>query len=263
LEAGITALLAPRDELERRISTSYPYPLAHGYRALMSVGDPRDLYREQLRFAENVLAFLGSVSLALLKEEDREKASLDLKKYWSGGISPGDWKEITQRCSKVFAGYKDVPLAAAIRGLKISPEKGFGLDVIKLIRAKNDYKHDRGPTDLEEIATASDEAQERLSRCMQALAFLADYPLRQMEASDGNSDGSRTDDLFLDLGGNRVSLYPFIVHMTCSKCDAGETFFVDAWDRRRNVARMKSFERGHTVNDPEVSDALARFVDPR
>src|SRR5688572_7844819 len=63
LDAGIPALLAPRDELEHRISTSYPYLLAHGYGALMRGGDPRDLYKEQLRFAENILAFLASVSL--------------------------------------------------------------------------------------------------------------------------------------------------------------------------------------------------------
>jgi hypothetical protein len=97
---------------------------------------------------------------------------------------------------------------------------------------------------------------------MQALAFFADYPIRRTEGfDDGNSDGSRTDDLFLDLGGNRVSLYPFIVAMNCSKCDTEETYFVDAWDRSRKFARLKCFERGHAVNDSEVSGALSRFVD--
>ncbi len=132
LDAGISALLEPRDELERRISTSYPFPLASGFRSLTRIVDPRDLYREQLRFAENILAFLASVSLALLREEDRAKVGLDLKRLWSGGISPGDWKEITQRCSKVFAGYRDVPLASAIQRLKIgSEQKGFGRDIIQ------------------------------------------------------------------------------------------------------------------------------------
>ncbi|HZY64495.1 MAG TPA: hypothetical protein VFE21_01270 [Rubrobacteraceae bacterium] len=123
LDAGIPALLEPRDELERRIFTSYPRPLAHGYRTLMEAGDPRDLYQRQLRFAENVLAFLASFSLALLKEEDRKRAGLELRKKWSGGISPGDWKDIVQKCSKVFAGYRDVSLAAAIRRLKIGTEQ--------------------------------------------------------------------------------------------------------------------------------------------
>ncbi len=259
LDARIPILLEPRDELERLISTSYPLPLASGFRSLTRIVDPRELYREQLRVAENILAFLASVSLALLREEDREKAGVDLADYWRGGISPGDWKEIVRRCSKVFAGYKDVPLAAAIQRLNIGSEKkGFGRDIIGLIRAKNDYKHDRGPSDLKGIESASNEAQETLRRCLEALAFFADYPLRQMAGSDvDHNSESRGNGLFLDLGsGNRVSLYPFIVPGVCTKCDAGEIYFIDAWDRKRNIARMKSFERGHTMTDPEVSDSL-------
>ncbi len=290
LDVGMAALLAPRDELERRVSTSYPYPLASGFRSLVDTGDPRDLYKEQLRFAENVLAFLGSVSLALLREEDRGGAGLDLKKYWSGGISPGDWKEIIQRSTKVFAKYRDVPLAAAIRKLNIGSEKkGFGRDVIELIRAKNDYKHDRGPTDLGSMADASDQVQEKLQRCIEALAFLADYPILRAEVVEADSDGGFSlkcrryagaspelpaedrhltttpgkDELFLDLsGGTWISLYPFIVPESRSGSEA-ETYFIDAWDVKRGSVRLKSFERGHTVIDPGVSDSLAGWENNR
>ncbi len=262
MDVGIATLLAPRNELERRISTSYPYPLAHGYRALTSVGDPRDLYREQLRFAENILAFLASVSLALLREEDKGKANLDLKKYWSGGISPGDWKEVVQRCSKVFAGYKDAPLAIAIQRLKIgSEQKGFGRDIIELIRTKNDYKHDRGPTELADMAKASDEVQEKLRRCMQALAFLADYPMRETESSDTDRDnGSRTGDIFLELVDGLIPLYPFITSATCPRCRDKETYFVDSWDTRRGTIWLKSFERGHTISSIGFSDVLTDWL---
>lgn len=261
LDDRIPALLEPRDELERRISASYPPPLATGFGQLAREVDPRELHSEQLRVAENMLAFLASISLALLREEAREGAGLDLKKKWSGGISPGDWKEITQRCSKVFAGYKDVPLAVAIQRLKIgSEQKGFGKDVIGLIRAKNDYKHDRGPSSLEDIMSASNEVQEMLRRCMEALAFFAAYPMRREEGSDRSGE-SRGSSMFLDLGaGNRVLLYPFIVPMTCARCDSGETFFVDAWDTKRGTARMKSFERGHSAISEEVSDALLEWT---
>jgi hypothetical protein len=34
-----------RDELEYRISSSYPFPIAFGFRSLASIVDPRDLYR--------------------------------------------------------------------------------------------------------------------------------------------------------------------------------------------------------------------------
>ena len=150
LEKRIPDMLAPRDDLERRVFAAYPPPLAEGFRSLTRTEDPRDLYREQLRFAENILAFLASLSLALLKVEDREEADVDLAGYWRGGISPGDWRDIVRRCSKIFARY-DEPLARAIYGLKIrSEDKGFGRDVGALIRAKNDFKHDRGPKTLED-----------------------------------------------------------------------------------------------------------------
>lgn len=278
------------DELEYRISSSYPFPLAFGFRSLASIVDPRDLYREQLRVAENVLAFLGSVSLALLREQDRERAEIDPKDYWLTGVSPGDWKEIVARSSKVFAGYEDDILALALKNLNIrseKKEKSFGANVAALIRAKNDFKHDRGPVVLEDISDASRVVQERLRRCMEALSFSTDYPIRQVEDFDvargtegvilrclrymGDHPSFPQEevpferalprgDLFLDRGSQGwIPLFPFMDTMTCSHCKARETYFIDAWDSRRGVARMKSFERGHTASSTEISKALAEW----
>lgn len=274
------------DELEYQISSSYPFPIAFGFRSLASVVDHRDLYRDQLRIAENILAFLASVSLALLREEDRSR--IDPGKYWRSGISPGDWREIVMLCSKVFTDYEDNPLALAIKRLNIQSEKkGFGLDILELIKAKNDYKHDRGPTVLEDIVHASDETQERLKRCIKELAFFIGHPIRQVEDFNVSRRGDEfflkclrytgdhpsfpqeevifhkglpRGDLFLDLGRQDwVLLYPFIVAMTCSHCRARETYFIDMWDQRRGVARMKSFERGHTMSNKGVSAALSEW----
>ena len=91
---------------------------------------------------------------------------------------------------------------------------------------------------------------------MEELSFLADYPMRETPAS--SRDGSRGKGLSLDLGGDeRLPLYPFIVPMARPDREAEEVYFVDAWDRRRNAARMKSFETGHTITDPGISDALS------
>jgi hypothetical protein len=284
--AGASPNVYAGDQLEYKISSSYPFPIAFGFRSLASVVDHRDLYRDQLRIAENILAFLASVSLALLREEER--SLIDPGKYWRSGISPGDWREIIALCSKVFVGYETNPLAQDIKKLNIQSEKkGFGLDVIELIRAKNDYKHDRGPSVLEEIVRASDEAQEKLKRCMEALGFFTGYPIRQVEDFNVSRRGDEfflkclrytgdhpsfpqeevifhkglpKGELFLDLEhGNWVPLYPFIVTMTCSHCRAKETYFIDMWDQRRGVARMKSFERGHTMSNQGVSEALSEW----
>ena len=162
----------------------------------------------------------------------------------------------------MLSSYYHVTIAAPIYKLKIfSENKGFGRDVTKLIREKNDYQHARGPSTPEGVSSASDEVWEKLRRCMEALSFLADYPIRETLAS--GLGGVRGKDLFLELGGDeRLPLHPFIVSMTCPDCETEEVYFVDAWDRRRSTARMKSFEKGHTVTDPDISDSLSGWGNP-
>jgi len=60
--------------------------------------------------------------------------------------------------------------------------------VIGLIRAKNDYKHDRGPSSLEDVMIASDEVQAMLRRRMEALAFFAESPMRREEGSAADNN---------------------------------------------------------------------------
>ena len=271
------------------VSDFYPLPVAYGWSLLESFWDPRDRYREQLRHAENMLAYLGSVSLALLDEEDYERAQIDLKIPWQGGISFGAWKLIVTRCAKEFRSYKNHPLAYSIYKLKISTEtKGFGADVAALIRARNDFHHGRGPLTEEEIAQASEEAQQRLHRCMEAVSFLADYPIRLVQDFDvdrrgdtfvlkclrlmGDGPGFRQEkvehsealprgDLFLDLGDRVwVPLYPFIVASNCPHCRYRETYFVDHWNDRKNIVLLKSFERGHTEEKRDISETLTALT---
>jgi hypothetical protein len=169
----------------KEIAETYPLPIAYSWSLLEDVWDPRDRYREQLRHAENMLAFLGSISLAILDENDHERAQLDLKIPWQGGISFGAWKLIVQRCVKVFRSYGDHPLANDIRKLNIgSEDKGVGADVAALISARNDFHHARGPVMEEDIADATNEAQERLERFMEALSFFTRYPIRLVQDFD-------------------------------------------------------------------------------
>lgn len=81
--------------------------------------------------------------------------------------------------------HKTHSLASAICGLNTGSEKkGFGADVAALISARNDFHHGRGPLTDEEIAIASKDAQERLQRCMEALSFLTQYPIRLVQDFD-------------------------------------------------------------------------------
>ena len=178
-----------------RIADTYPLPVAYSWSLLQGIWDPRDRYREQLRHAENMLAFLGSVSLAILDDKDYERAKLDLKVPWQGGISFGARKLIVQRSAKVFRTYENHPLATDIRKLNIGSEaKGFGADIAALISARNDFHHGRGSGMEEEVAEASDEAGEKLQRCMEALSFFTKYPIRLVQDFDVDQ---RNDDFVL------------------------------------------------------------------
>ncbi len=124
---------------------------------------------------------------------------------------------------------------------------------------------------------------------MEGLSFFADYPIRLVEDFNVSRSGDQyllkclrymgdhpsfpqeevvfhkglpRGDLFLELDPQSwVPLYPFIATKTCSHCKARETYFVDLWDTKKETARLKSFERGHTMWSKDVSEALARWND--
>jgi hypothetical protein len=271
--------------LEFQIANFYPFPIAYSFRLLASIVNPAELYKEQLRVAENLLAFIASVSLSLLQREDREGSGIDFINYWQGGISPGDWKDITARCSKIFAAYKDFPLASAIQRLNIGSEKkGLGPKAKQLVEALNDFKHHRGPTVEEDYVKASKEVEAALVDAMERIAFFTEYPIRQVQDINVRRRSEKVDlkclrytgdhpglpqeevvfdrplhkgDLFIDLGRQGwISLYPFITSMNCPNCKTRETYLIDKWDEGRGVAYLKSFERGHSESKKEIADAL-------
>jgi len=77
------------DDLGFQVANFYPFPIAYGYRLLASISNPTDLYKEQLRVGENILAFLASVAMSLIQPADRASAGLDVRDIWDGGASPG------------------------------------------------------------------------------------------------------------------------------------------------------------------------------
>jgi hypothetical protein len=276
------------DDLGFQVANFYPFPIAYGYRLLASITNPTELYKEQLRVGENILAFLASVSMSLIQPSDRASVELDVKKIWDGGASPGHWRDITGRCCKVLSTYKDHPLAASIVALNINAERrGFGLAAKKIITAKNDFKHDRGPKTEEEFITAAKDLQETLQACIKALAFFTEYPIRQVVDHDVARSGEvvlrclalvgdhpglpqeevRYDkplhkrDLYIDAGSvGWVPLFPLLVARNCPTCRTRETFFLDKWDRDAGTALRKSFERGHVEETPEVVEHMAPWL---
>lgn len=280
--------MALSENVNLQIGTMYPFPLAYSYRTLAGLTEHVALYKEQLRTAENLLAFVGSVALGMLHKEDRKQSGIDLQSYWRAGISPGHWREICTRAVSSQKRYVTHPLFREIQKLNIGNQtKGFGKSIQFLIAAKNDFKHDRGPNVAirDEVEAASQQVQEALDACMVALSFFTDYPLRMVSSMSltrtgafkvhclryiGDHPGLQiedittdfrplpNDDVFIDLGGDGwLSLYPFISVANCPHCRTREIYFIDRWDVPSSIATLKSFERGHTEESPEIALSLA------
>jgi len=268
------------DDLSFQVGNFYPFPIAYAYRLLASIINPTDLYKEQLRVAENILAFMASVTMSLIQADDRASVELDVREVWDRGASPGHWRDVIGKCCRVLGTYKDHPLASSIVGLHIMAKKrSFGAVIEKLITAKNDFKHDRGPRTKEDFESATKDVQQTLDACIKALVFFTEYPIRQVVNFDLTRAGEvklrclslvgdhpglpqeeityRTPltkrDLYIAAGGiGWVTLFPLLVARNCRTCKTRETFFLDKWDRNRGIAMRKSFERGHEEETEEV-----------
>lgn len=278
ISASIKAL--ERDDFQ--IANFYPFPIAYGYRLLFGLVDLRALYAEQLRVAENLLAFLASTALSLLVHGERRGVMAELKRYAEGGISPGHWRALVDRCCKAYQEDRSHSLAASINALQVNvTQKGFGEQIGKLIGIKNDFKHDRGPKTDDDFATACEVTKALLASCFHALAFFTDYPIHLVQDMDINRQGDQAilrcirymgdhpglqqeqlnypkplkrGDLFLELGPQEwVPLYPFIAALHCPECKMRETYFIDKWDTGKGIIYYKSFERGHTFEHRQAS----------
>ena len=141
----------------------------------------------------------------------------------------------------------------------------------------------------EDIVEASNEAHERMERCMEALSFFTRYPIRLVQDFDvdrrnedfvlkclrlaGDGPGFPQEkvsfpralprgDLVLDLGGGRwIELYPFVGASNCPHCRYRETYFIDRRDDRKGTVILKSFERGHTEEKKEIARNQTALVE--
>jgi hypothetical protein len=271
----------------------FQFPIATGYRQLNSFTTDAERYKEVLRLAENTLAFLGSVSLAVLDDERRVQMSEALGQpttsFWQGGISPGHWLQLAIHATRRLRDQSDSQLAEHLGGLELNKEnRGVGKLLRSLVQAKNDFKHDRGPSVASEYKVACLLVTGVLSQVLGYLRFLADFrfylvrdvnPHRRGNMADvvflrcmGSNPGFLTEqwvyapsvrkgDLYIELEPERLApLYPFIHAQACEQCKAREFYFVDRLDAQRNgdsgtrgcVAGLKSFDRGHTAKDADI-----------
>jgi len=282
------------DDLNFQIRNYYPYLLAYGYRSLDSLQGDTKLYKEQLRLAENLMAFLGSIGLmltawigAFAKDEVNGFSKERILEYWQNGISPGDWVDIAVRAGKLLRNNEQYAAIVSFSDIwfkgRGSKQSHFRNTLKNLVDRKNNFKHDRWPQTEDEYATAVRETHKELEQCLQELAFLVQYPMRLVQDSDvdwktkqisantllyvGDHPSLRKesitlstpvsrDKLYLELASDTlVALHPLLSVQNCGICKMREVFMIDRFAADRVV--LKSFEHGHSHDNDEVAKTVA------
>jgi hypothetical protein len=267
----------------------WPFPISHGYRQLAAVTEPQSLGRAQGGFTENLLTYLCGLSLALVDPSQRSRLALEPHVQWGRPMSLGHWRDLLARVLKVVASNPGEPLSKALVSLAPGSDRGqFGSDIQWLISYRNRLSHSLDLTEApDRLAQECQAASAAIDRCMMELSFLSQYPLRLLESCKVRRDrpvvlqcksymGDHPihdaataeyptplpeGELYVELQPDRwASLHPFIRVATCPDCSSPETYFVDRWDKGREVYEYKSFERRHSLAVRDVDELLVNWV---
>jgi hypothetical protein len=276
--------------LREQVSQAFPFPLADSFRVVATPQEPRIDYPEKLRCAENFLAYLGSLGVALaqaagLSLKPGDDLKLDLVRCWTGGISAGQWTHIvreTTRALHILGDPDGVPIpefsSLSWKAGRKSRQTRTAEMLERLVQLRNDFHHNRGPRTPEGFEEAAEDIRHILLEVLRNSRFLARYPLwyvTDCEAQRRSSLFRVTYKLcmgdhprfaqheaqhnrflmrrcvYLRSGGRLFDLTPWILLRVCPICSNEAMFFVE-------TITYKSFERGHTDQCTEYWEDIAR-----
>lgn len=290
----LNASLLQVEDLNFQLRNYFPFPVVYAYRLLDATSENSARYREQMRVAENLLAFLAAMGLSLAKYlgllENTTIEALkqeSLEQAWQKGISPGDLQQQVYACARLMRDHSQWPAINSFAAVWFKGKKNseFYTNTTTLVRLKNDYKHDRGPKTPEEYEEAIEKASVLLRDCLSQLRFLMQYPLHLVENLDfdhwtstytvttlayvGDHPGMQQiitqgfarpltkGWLYMALDRETwIPLHPLVSVQYCPHCKMRETYFVDVWDGPGKPAQLKSFERGHVHRDDKAAQQI-------
>lgn len=165
-----------------------------------------------------------------------------------------------------------------------------------LTNMRNGLSHGRGPKGAQ-IPGAFDDAFERLQELYQSCEWLVDYGVRLIEETAWDSYTETGCYRYRELMGdhylvlqrtaatlqptlNKGRLYvtdraaemhlisPLILWHECDHCHLPSAFFLDAFDRKTRICRMRAMDHNHTIHradvvEPLVSSGLIPAADRR
>jgi hypothetical protein len=94
---------------------------------------------------------------------------------------------------------------------------------------------------------------------LHTLRFNGDHPGHSQEKIEYPMPLPK-DTLYIQLSpDNWAPLYPFITVQYCPQCQTRETYFIDRWQGNQKPGGLKSFERGHAVDENEIGKELEQL----
>lgn len=275
------------EDLSEEVSDEFPFPLAYSFYSFRAT-NPQAFYSENLRYAENFLAYLGCLGIVLAQETDpslnlqQDLDSLDLVRCFEGGISTGHWVKIIRETSRALLKYEapDIPVSEfphfwwkpGRRPRPTSAAKAAN----EIPKIRNDFHHGPGPRTLEEFEESVAELRQQIFTILRHLRFLTRYPLWytldcalqrgsalhkvtyrpcmgshpvfQRDKAEIESELYR-EVIYLRTDDELIDLTPWIVRRNCPECGAPSMFFVDEINKSKQEIYYKSFERGHSLTE--------------
>jgi hypothetical protein len=277
------------EQLVKEISSAYPFPLAFSFRRFETEAG----YPEKLRCAENVLAYLGSLGIALawdagLSLGSDEGLGKHLKRCWRRGMSAGHWvavvRETTKGLQTIPEAARDVTVFPSVYRKDSGGRNTLGEILEDLPRIRNDFHHHRYPTSTSEYEEAGAKLREKLMTLYVGLRFFEAFPLWYvMDCAKQRGSSLCKITYKLCIGDNAqfttleaevdqclyrgsvyvktaerlVDLTPWIVLRTCPMCGSQAMFFVEGIDADKEMVTYKSFNRGHTDETDDHWDLIS------
>jgi len=292
----ISDSLVQTDDLAYRIRNFYPFPIAWGYRSLQTEQEETSMREELKRVAENLLAFLACVGLALVQKEnaitddDKGSSRKVLQQRFRSGMTFGDWQETAFESAKLLRSLGTSDLASEYASIWFSRATGqktsdFYHVTKELVQMRNTDSHGRGAT-LVERRNRAKQFQKKVDAAYDAVSFLVKYPMHLVTDIDqpfgqdnfevtslayiGDHPHMQEQEtqvpdpvtkriLYIEAGSDQwVPLHPWITASHCNKCKSRETFIVDQADVEADQHRFRGFENGHPLHDEETRSVVTK-----
>ena len=271
-----------------RARTSLPYPIARAARAVQLSTDMKDTYEATLRCAEAVSIVLGITATAWARDNDITTPDLEqLKEALRGrGASQGHWQKAAKSVERpMYQHPAEIP--GMVDAFKTG-KGGTGLvaDLRELVEERNLWAHGGGPHSRVEAAERLSGLEPVLERVLDKVGFLSGTPwilvtdvkLRRRER-DFHVQAARAmgdhpdfdyqelttsqplaeDVIYLLTPHGLLDLTPLVVMRQCPTCHQREVAYADRIDRLNGVA-LKTFDRGHLLFDPNLTDEMLALV---